>query len=98
MIYLNPMTDKELDTYNKQQFKKKLSEIKETSGCVDCGIVNPIVLDFDHLHDKKYNVSRMIHDGFSWAAIKKEIAKCEVVCANCHRVRTHMRRSLGKEK
>jgi hypothetical protein len=33
----------------------------------------------------------MIHDGFSWAAIKKEIAKCEVVCANCHRVRTHIR-------
>jgi hypothetical protein len=49
------------------------------------------MLDFDHLKDKKYNISRMIHDGFSWAAIKKEIAKCEVVCANCHRVRTHNR-------
>jgi len=91
LIYLKPMTDKELVHYNKQQFKKKLSEIKETSGCVDCGVTNPIVLDFDHLHDKKYNVSRMIHDGFSWAAIKKEIAKCEVVCANCHRIRTHNR-------
>jgi hypothetical protein len=33
----------------------------------------------------------MIHDGFSWAAIKKEISKCEVVCANCHRIRTHKR-------
>jgi hypothetical protein len=85
------MTDKELVVYNKQQFKKKLIEIKQLSGCVDCGITNHIVLDFDHLRDKKYNISRMIHDGFSWAAIKKEIAKCEVVCANCHRVRTHIR-------
>jgi hypothetical protein len=85
------MTDKELVLYNKQQFKKRLLDIKEASGCVDCGLKNHIVLDFDHLHDKKYNISRMIHDGFSWAAIKKEIAKCEVVCANCHRIRTHDR-------
>lgn len=85
------MTDKELVIYNKQQFKKRLMEIKEAAGCADCGIRNHIVLDFDHIRDKKYNVSRMIHDGFSWAAIKKEIAKCEVVCANCHRLRTHNR-------
>jgi hypothetical protein len=85
------MTKKKLETYNKQQLKQKLAQIKESSGCVDCGINNHIILDFDHLHDKKYNISRMIHDGFSWAAIKKEIAKCEVVCANCHRIRTHDR-------
>lgn len=85
------MTDKELVQYNKQQFKDRLKAIKEASGCIDCGETNHIVLDFDHLKDKKYNVSRMIHDGFSWAAIKKEIAKCEVVCANCHRIRTHDR-------
>ena len=85
------MTNKELEHYNKQEYKRKLAEIKEASGCVDCGIGNHIILDFDHLRDKKYNISRMIHDGFPWAAIKKEIAKCEVVCANCHRIRTHKR-------
>ena len=85
------MTDKKLVQHNKQQFKQRLKEIKEKSGCVDCGETNHIVLDFDHLSNKKYNVSRMIHDGFSWAAIKKEIAKCEVVCSNCHRIRTHNR-------
>jgi len=85
------MTEKELATYNKQQYKRKLAEIKQASGCVDCGEQNPIVLDFDHIRDKKYNVSRMIHDGFSWKAIMKEIQKCEVVCANCHRIRTHYR-------
>lgn len=85
------MTDKELVYKQKQILKTKLAQIKEASGCVDCGITNHIMLDFDHLKDKKYNISRMIHDGFSWKAIKKEIEKCEVVCANCHRVRTHYR-------
>jgi L-lysine 2,3-aminomutase len=84
------MTSKELQK-QKQQFKRMLSELKESRGCYDCGEKNPIVLDFDHLKDKKYNVSRMVHDGFSWKAILKEIEKCEVVCANCHRVRTHNR-------
>jgi hypothetical protein len=85
------MTDKELAHYNKQMFKQQLAKIKEDSGCVDCGIKNHIILDFDHLRDKKYNISRMIHDGFSWKAIKKEIEKCEVVCSNCHRIRTYNR-------
>ena len=80
------MTEKELLHRQKQQFKKRLAEIKEASGWVDCGIKNHIVLDFDHPRDKKYNVSRMIHDAFSWKAIMKEVAKCEVVCANCHRI------------
>ena len=85
------MTDKELVYKEKQILKRKLAEIKEASGCLDCGIKNHILLDFDHIKNKKYNVSRMIHDGFSWKAIKKEIEKCEVVCANCHRIRTHNR-------
>jgi hypothetical protein len=85
------MTEKELASYNKQQYKKKLAEIKQARGCTDCGENNPIVLDFDHLKDKKYNISQMIHNGFSWKAISKEIKKCEVVCANCHRIRTYFR-------
>jgi hypothetical protein len=85
------MTEKELAYKKKQHYKQRLVEIKQASGCVDCGENNHIVLDFDHLRDKKYNISRMIHDGFSWKAILKEIKKCEVVCANCHRIRTYVR-------
>lgn len=90
IIFLS-MTDKQLLHRQRQQFKKRLAEIKIASGCVDCGINNHIVLDFDHINDKKYNVSQMVHDGFSWKAILKEIAKCQVVCANCHRLRTYER-------
>jgi L-lysine 2,3-aminomutase len=85
------MSEKKLDHAKKQEYKRKLAELKEKAGCKDCGVKNHIVLDFDHLKDKKYNISRMIHDGFSWKAILKEIEKCEVVCSNCHRIRTHNR-------
>lgn len=85
------MTDKQKAVLQKKEHKQRLVEIKQASGCVDCGITNHIVLDFDHLKDKKYNISQMVRDGFPWKEIKKEIEKCEVVCANCHRIRTHMR-------
>jgi hypothetical protein len=55
------------------------------------------VLDFDHLGEKSYNVSDAIARVLSWARIELEIAKCEVVCANCHRIRTHERRTLARE-
>jgi hypothetical protein len=56
--------------------------------CVDCGESDPDVLDFDHLRDKRANVSRLVHGAVSWELVVAEIAKCEVRCANCHRRRT----------
>lgn len=88
------MTEKQKAYQERQKFRKRLAEFKQSKGCADCGETNPIVLDFDHLRDKKYNVSQMVHDGFSWVAIEKEMKKCEVVCANCHRIRTHNRKMI----
>lgn len=90
-IILLSMTKRELEHRQRQEYKDRIRKIKESFGCHDCGEKNHIVLDFDHLRDKKYNISRMIHDGFSWRQIKKEIEKCEIVCANCHRIRTYQR-------
>jgi hypothetical protein len=59
--------------------------------CVDCGETDPIVLEFDHLRDKRFEISAALH-GRNWEAILEEIEKCEVVCANCHRRRTARRR------
>lgn len=67
--------------------------------CTDCGIADPVVLEFDHLpeFEKKYDVSRAVSSSTrSWASISTEIAKCEVVCANCHRRRT-LRRSGARK-
>lgn len=60
------------------------------SGCKDCGNKDTRVLDFDHLpgHPKKHNVSSLISEGYSWDIVLAEIQKCEVVCRNCHAIRT----------
>lgn len=62
--------------------------------CVDCGGRFPShVMDLDHLDRsiKKMNISMMVSHGFAVEAIAAELAKCEVVCANCHRDRTYRR-------
>ena len=61
-------------------------------GCVDCGIADPIVLEFDHVRGKKRaNVSYLAGIPAALATVKAEIEKCDVRCANCHRRRTSQR-------
>jgi hypothetical protein len=76
---------------------KSFVDAEKSKPCADCGSsYPPYVMDFDHLGKapKKGALSRMVWEGWSLAEIKKEIAKCEVVCANCHRKRTHNRQAL----
>lgn len=59
--------------------------------CVDCGESDVVVLEFDHLRDKLMEVSELRTAGYSLESVKREIDKCDVVCANCHRRRTARR-------
>jgi hypothetical protein len=68
-----------------------LFEYFKSHPCVDCGETDPLVLEFDHLRDKIFNIGTGL-DGRSWQAVLAEIEKCEVVCSNCHRRRTAIRR------
>lgn len=86
-----------------KKYRKVISEyvnkIKEDAACADCAKNYPYyVMDFDHLEneDKVGIVSYFSKTG-RIGALKKEILKCEVVCANCHRYRTH-ERQLQKRK
>jgi hypothetical protein len=72
--------------------------VKVAAGCTDCGIRNdahPEIFDFDHLPGvtKAGSVAAFLTKG-TLDDLKAEIAKCEVVCANCHRIRTRARGSL----
>ncbi len=63
---------------------------KDMKPCTDCGIPYPYyVMDWDHLENKELGVGRAVL--FSMQRLKEEIAKCELVCSNCHRERTHKR-------
>lgn len=73
----------------KRQDKNRLwvCEYLESHPCVDCGATDIRVLEFDHQRDKITNISMMV-DIHSLLSIQKEIDKCEVRCANCHRIKT----------
>lgn len=76
---------------NRRQ-REVLTNIKLERGCTDCGYnEHAAALHFDHLSDKRWNIgmniSRKMED------LLEEVAKCEVVCANCHAVRTSERRA-----
>lgn len=68
--------------------------LKQNEPCVDCGgYFHWVAMQWDHVGtDKAANVSDMVKGGLSRKRILAEIAKCELVCANCHAVRTFMRR------
>jgi len=81
--------------------KAWMIEIK-SNPCHDCGGVFDICcMDFDHRAgtEKKYNIGSMFAHHYSRELIESELAKCDLVCANCHRIRTRERRTgSGKHK
>lgn len=66
-----------------------LDKVKTKVGCAMCGFnSHPAALDFNHFKGKKrLDITKMVT--YSWDSIKTELAKCVVLCANCHRVYTH---------
>jgi hypothetical protein len=71
--------------------QKRVNDYLKFHPCVDCGEINPIVLEFDHLKKSKKNRDVTSLARMAWKSVLKEIAKCEVVCANCHTIRTARR-------
>lgn len=62
--------------------------------CTDCDIQYSYwVMQFDHMRNKKYTIANIyLHVGLP--TIRKEIEKCEIVCANCHAKRTYLKKSI----
>lgn len=82
--------------YERQRHKKRKVVIRDFLNkaknvpCFDCKKAYPYyVMDFDHMRDKKFNLSDAICGYKSIRKIEEEIKKCQIVCSNCHRIRTH---------
>ncbi len=86
--YYNDNKENYLDKNNKRRdiIRNKLLEILKNSSCKVCEENHPACLDFHHVRGaKRDSVSRLMAKNFSWDIIEKEIEKCDIVCANCHR-------------
>ncbi len=78
---------------------KLLAMVREVKGapCVDCGgSFHFSAMDFDHVRGKKVqNISHLVIRG-NLPLLLAELKKCEIVCANCHRIRTWNRRNASE--
>lgn len=88
----NKNTDKPpafCSTTHQRMRREIINEYKVRCGCADCGFnKHPAALDFDH-KDPSQKLFLVSGDPKrNWKEMAKEIEKCEVVCANCHRIRT----------
>lgn len=72
---------------------RTLIDSLKSGNCVDCGhTFHPCAMDFDHIKDNKgFDVARAMRDLPTVKKLMEEVAKCELVCACCHRVRTWKR-------
>jgi hypothetical protein len=75
----------------KNKMRAYLAKIKDRP-CADCGKRYPTyVMDFDHRDGtkKEHDIATMIVGGWAKEKIEEEIKKCDIVCSNCHRIRTY---------
>lgn len=90
----------------REKYRKEVicvvQDYKENHPCSDCGNKYPhFVMDFDHIKErgkKTQDISNMLSNSISLPRILKEIEKCDVVCSNCHRIRSHKRRKKRATK
>lgn len=87
----NPHRKEKLKAWTKSYQEKAEQFVHDyllKNPCCQCGQTNILTLQFDHLRDKKFEIGLAVTQGHSVKTIEKEIAKCQVLCANCHSIKT----------
>jgi hypothetical protein len=76
-----------------------IGNYKMSRGCADCGYrKHPRALDFDHVAGtKSFTIGGVNRDSKPMHQLLAEMEKCEVVCSNCHRIRSYNREQQKKE-
>ncbi len=74
---------------DKRRRKKRTAAVEFLGNkCKDCDNTFPeVCYDFHHIGDKTDDVSTMIRNNLKLETILEEVSKCELLCANCHRIR-----------
>ena len=75
----------------RDKLREFIKDLKANTPCKDCKVQYPYyVMDFDHLEDKQQIISKLVNSA-DRKRLELELKKCEIVCSNCHRKRTHSR-------
>jgi hypothetical protein len=79
------------------KFRRKargyIEQLKRDTPCADCGSVfPPCCMHFDHVPERGPKLFNVANCDRALADVKAEIAKCDIVCANCHAIRTWITR------
>jgi hypothetical protein len=91
MPYADPEQRREFFKQRYAQVSGWIRAYKVEHGCADCGYrEHHAALEFDHIEGRVLGTVSSLA-GSSFARVLKEIARCEVVCRNCHGIRTHER-------
>ena len=81
--------DRHKEYLNKVREEKRalVKRLKEEKGCLKCPERDITLLDFHHRDPatKKYRINRMVAQRNTMAALLVEIAKCDILCKNCHK-------------
>ena len=86
----------------KRNIKQRMQDYKRTLCCMECGFSgaeSPWALEFNHRDPstKREIVSYLVSHGYGWSTIMEEVAKCDVLCANCHRKLHFLEMEAGAE-
>ncbi len=84
---------------SRDRLRRIIKELKEESPCTDCGKFFPYyIMDFDHVYgEKRTEISRLLSMGYA-EVLASELAKSELACCLCHRIRTHQRMLAAKQQ
>lgn len=84
-----------------EALKNYLRDLKSKTPCMDCQKTYPYyVMDFDHRDPtlKIATVSYVARNTHNLNKVQLEMDKCDPVCANCHRIRTHLKKQSRNKK
>lgn len=94
------LRNKEYLKNTKIRLREYVSRYLLSHPCSDCGITDIRVLDFDHRDEmtKEYQISTLMNGNYGYDLVIREIDKCEVRCANCHRIKNSEKYGYWKSK